>query len=224
MNADRTSQRLPAQGDLDRLAAAAQGAIAAARWAEAEAALRSLIEALPAPQASLLYNLGLVVKRQGRLAEALGAFDAALAADPGHAKAVFERAATLMDLEDHAAAYAGFGAYLEAAPEDPDALLNAARLALRLGQVAAAAAHAEALERQQPEDPSVVLLLAEVAAERGDQVAARRRFAEVLRAGPPELRAAALAAMTQRPRGRVPLAVDRLLKVEDSGAGDQSTR
>ncbi|MCG8593552.1 MAG: tetratricopeptide repeat protein [Kiloniellales bacterium] len=219
MNADRTSRRPPARGDLDRLAAAAQGAIAEARWAEAEAALRSLIEALPAPQASLLYNLGLVVKRQGRLEAALAAFDAALAADPGHAKAAFERAAALMDLEDHAAAYEGFLAYLEAAPEDPDARLNAARLALRLGLVAAAAAQAEALERQRPEDPSTVLLLAEVAAERGDQETAGRNFAAVLRSGSPELRAAALAAMTHRPKGRIPLALDRLLD-----AGDQSAR
>ena len=219
MAARKTSKRRPAASDPNRLAADAQAAIAAGRWAEAEAALRKLIAGLPAPQASLLYNLGLVVKRQGRLEEALAAFDEALAAEPAHANARFERAATLMDLQNHAAAYEGFRAYLEAAPEDPDALLNAARLALRLGRVDSAAAHAEALERRGPDGPATALLLAEVAAERGDQETADRNFAAVLRSGSPELRAAALAAMTQRPKGRIPLALDRLLD-----AGDQSAR
>ena len=207
----RTSRRRPTRDDLDRLAAEAQSAIAGARWAEAEAPLRRLISGLPAPQAPLLYNLGLVMKQQGRLAEALASFDEALSADPGHAKARFERAAALMDLEDLAAAYTGFAAYLETAPEDPDALVNAARLALRLGRVDSAAAHAEALERQGRGDPATALLLAEVAAERGDRETAGRGFALVLREGSPSLRAAALTAMTQRPKGRIPLSLDRLL-------------
>ena len=217
MAADRTSRRLSERSQL-RLAAEAQSAIAEGRWADAEATLRRLVAALPTPQASLLYNLGLVFKLQDQPEAALASFDRALAAEPGHAKACFERAAVLMDLEDFPAAHAGFVAYLEAEPEDPDALVNAARLALRLGQLNAAAGHAEALERLRPEDPSVVLLLAEVAAERGDHAAARARFAEVLRDGPPELRAAALAAMTQRPSGQIPLSVEALLDTEDHSA------
>ncbi|MDJ0943213.1 MAG: tetratricopeptide repeat protein [Kiloniellales bacterium] len=219
MAAQKTSPQGLAAADLDRLAAEARAALSKGRWTKAETALRDLIARLPAPQASLLYNLGLVLKRQGRLEEALAALDEALALDPGHAKARFERAAALVDLEDFAAAYGGFATYLEAAPEDPDALLNAARLALRLGRGKAASVHAEALERQSPEDPATLLLLAEVAAERGEQETAARHFGRVLHKGSPELRAAALAAMTQRPKGRIPLALDRLMY-----PGDQSAR
>lgn len=207
-----------AEEDMATWAERAQDAIAAGNWRQAEAGLRRMIAGLP-PQASLHYNLGLVLKQQDKLEAARESFDSALELDPKHAKARFEAAAARMDLGALPEAYDGFAVYLTTVPDDADALLNAARLALRLGRLPEAAQHAARLETLAPQDPVVTLLLAELAAERGELEAAKRGFAAVLRNGPPELRAAALSAMTQRPRGGFPLSVRRL-----GEPGDQPER
>jgi predicted Zn-dependent protease len=71
-----------------------------------------------------------VLRRQHNDVQALAAFDAALARDPNHPSAGFERAAVLIDLGEHAAAEDGFRSHLARMPDDADARLNLARLAL----------------------------------------------------------------------------------------------
>lgn len=187
------------------LAEEAQTAIGAADWPRAARALEGLIEASPRPEAPLLYNLGLVLKRQGDLETAAGWFERAVGADARHANARFELAATLMELGRPAPALSSFEAYLERSPEDADALLNAARLALRLGRAEDAAGYAERLHRMRPTDLAVSLLRADIAVERGRLDDAVALYKSVIAGGEPALRAAALSAMTHRAKGRVPL-------------------
>ena len=66
----------------------------AARFPEAEARLRSLVEGGP-PRAEVLEMLGVAISAQGRDAEALPWFDRALAARPGHPSMLHNRARAL---------------------------------------------------------------------------------------------------------------------------------
>lgn len=173
-----------------------QGRLAAADWVEAERLLRRLI-AVSAPSASLFYNLGLVLRRQGRNAEAADAFGRAIAADARHTDASFERAAALMDLGRLAEAEAGFSSYLDARPDDADARLNRGRLRLALDRPDAALADARML----PRTAAALLLAAEAQRDRGEFDAMEAALEAAL-ALDPRVAAAALDLRTHGAHGR----------------------
>lgn len=178
-------------------------AVRAGDWSVALRSVDALLLRDPA-SAALHYNRGLVLRRLGRLDEAIAAHDAALARSPDHANARFERAACLLDLGQLVAAEAGFADYLAEVPGDADARLNRARIRLRLGDPEGALADTEVLG----EDPTVRLARAEAMRDLGrlDQAEA------LLAARPgdgPDLRAAALRLLTQGAKGRIRLAPRR---------------
>ncbi len=111
-------------------------------WPAALAGLEALGRTSP-PNASLAYNRALVLRRLGRTTDALDAFDAALAIDPTHANARFERASALMDAGELGRAADGFAGYLERVRDDAHALLNLGELLVRLGRPAQALAPLE---------------------------------------------------------------------------------
>ncbi|MEZ4334371.1 MAG: tetratricopeptide repeat protein [Myxococcota bacterium] len=75
------------------------------------------------------YDLGVVHHRMGRLEEARSDFDRWLARHPTHAPALLQRAQTLRELGDRAAALADYEAYFERHPKpNPGDYLAAARM------------------------------------------------------------------------------------------------
>jgi|GEM_PF-947807 tetratricopeptide (TPR) repeat protein len=207
MDGQRTGEH---PDELRRLAQSARTAIAASDWQEARRALTALLAARP-DDAALAYNLALVEKRLGLAAAAEARLAALLAAHPDHANARFEHAAALMDRGAEAEALEGFEACLRLDPNDADALLNAGRLYNRLGDPASAMERLAAAARLRPGDAAIALALAEAQRDAGDLTAAdivfRRLFATA-----PALRPAILKAMSQGPRGRLPLAATRLYR------------
>ena len=191
-------------GDPAALATQAQATLGRGDWAAAVAALRGLIALAPQPPASLVYNLALALKAKGEPAAALAEFDRALALAPGHVKALYERAALLMESDRHEEALAGFEAYLAADPEDADAKRNRARLLLALGRWAEAEAAFAPFSDEEGEFARLRL-----AAEQGRAEEAMARAKALMAA--PGRRAAALRVLTHARRGSLPLKVARLL-------------
>lgn len=195
MTADEAAARLPA-------------ALARGDWAGAAEALRVLALAHPA-NASVRYNLGLALRRQGLDAAALEALTAAVRLDPSHANARFERAACRMDLGDLGEAHAEFTAYCRDVPDDPDGWLNLGRLALRLGDAAGAVAAFDRCLAVRPDDGEARIGRAEALT-----LAGRAEGPALLRAlyaERPQDRPRLLKAMTQAPRGRLPLSARALV-------------
>lgn len=192
-------------------------ALAMQDWETARKALKRLVRVDPG-NASLHYNLGLVLRRLGDPDAADDAFGAALKLSPGHLNALFERAAAAMDAGRWEAAEAGFSAYLEKAPDDADGWLNLARLRLRrdaAGEAEAAFARVLALR---PGDRDAEIGLAEAGLRQGRAEAAaklRTLFAEL-----PAERPRLLKAMSQGPRGKIPLsglALTGTVRIDEAG-------
>lgn len=185
-----------------------QDALRREDWRAAERALRQLLE-VDRANPSLHHNLGLVLRRQGRDADAVSAFDTALRLAPAHPSAAFERAAALMDSGRLDEAEAGFRDHLARQPEDADALLNLGRLLYRRD---AAEAAAEMFGRRLvllPHDLEATIGKAEA-----DQRLGRREGRATLRRlyrERPALRPRLLKIMTQGPTGAVPLDLSALL-------------
>jgi tetratricopeptide (TPR) repeat protein len=117
--------------------------------AGAEAAYRQALT-LDAAHVNAALNLGVLLGAQGRHAEALAVYDAALAAAPDEPLLHFNRAIALEDDGRPFDALAAYNACLALAPEFADAHFNAARLHEELGQVQGALRHYSAYRRLQP--------------------------------------------------------------------------
>ena len=182
-------------------------ALASEDWLTARKALTSLLKADP-NNTALHYNLGLVFKRLERPEDALSSFDAALALDDSHANALFESAATLLDLERHGDAAARFDRYTALRPDDPDGWRNLGRISLHLNDTRKAARAYEEVMRLCPSDLDAEIGLAEARLRSGDDTdgdALRKLYAAHKGARPRLLKA-----MHQGPRGCVPLDARRL--------------
>ena len=177
-------------------------ALAAQDWDTARKALKRLLRA-DAGNASLHYNLGLVLRRLGEADAAEASFAAALKLSPDHLNALFEKAAAAMDAGRHEAAEAGFALYVEKAPRDADGWLNLARLRLRRDAAhEAEVAFDEALSLR-PSDRDAAIGKAEAGLRLGRPDASsnlRALFTEL-----PDERPRLLKAMSQGPRGTIPL-------------------
>lgn len=191
-------------------------ALAAQDWPGARKALVRLLRADP-KNASLHYNLGLVLRRMERPEEAIAAFGAALKHAPGHVNALFETASAQMELEQVEEAEAGFSAYAAQVTDDADAWLNLGRLRLRLDR-AEGAAEAFAMARAlRSDDMEARIGEAEANLRLGqDSGLADLR---ALHGAHPDLRPRLLKAMSQGPKGRIPLASQVLVRGASGKAG-----
>ena len=96
------------------------------------------------------FERALGLRREGRLPEAVAAYDAALALRPGSIAARFNRANALQALERHAEAEDAFARLLALAPGDAEALNNRAVSLASLGRHEEALASCDAARRCLP--------------------------------------------------------------------------
>lgn len=192
-------------------------ALAAQDWETARKALKRLLRA-DAGNASLHYNLGLVLRRLGEADAAEASFAAALKLAPDHLNALFEKAAAAMDAGRHEAAEAGFALYVGKAPQDADGWLNLARLYLRRDAAHEAEEAFGRVLSLRPSDRDAAIGKAEAGLRLGRPEASsglRTLFAEL-----PGERPRLLKAMSQGPRGTIPLSSLALTsKTQPAGAG-----
>jgi len=170
--------------------------LAAADWAGAERLLRRSAAARRA-DASVFYNLALVLERQGETAQRITWLKRAVAARPGYARAWYELGRAALDGDEAAAADAAFARALAADPADVQAARMLLRLRLARGDWPGAGAVLPAL----PADPETRAAAYRVACERGQPADTLRAAMLADPAGRPE----ALKALTRVARGRVPL-------------------
>lgn len=78
-------------------------------------------------EADRLADRGLAAARGGDLSGAIRTFDEALAREPGHPKASYNRGVALLGLGDWAGAAAQFGRFVQSRPDDPLGWLEKAR-------------------------------------------------------------------------------------------------
>lgn len=191
-------------------------ALAAQDWPVARKALARLLRADPG-NASLHYNLGLVLRRMERPEEALAAFGTALKHAPDHVNALFETASARMELGRIEEAEADFSAYAARVADDADAWLNLGRLRLRLDRAEAAAEAFARARTLRKDDLEARIGEAEAGLRLGQEsglATLRALYAEQ-----PDLRPRLLKAMSQGPRGRIPLASHALTRSACDEAG-----
>lgn len=119
------------------------------------------------------FGQGRDLRRSGRLAEAVAAYDAALALQPGSPAAHFNRANALQAMDRHAEALAGYERLLAIAPGDAEALNNRAVSLAALGRQAEALASCDAALALRPGYPAALN-------NRGGALAALGRWSEAL--------------------------------------------
>lgn len=101
--------------------------------ADGVAHLREALRVL-GPQPQVLSHLGSGLQATGRLGEALGCFDKAIAAHPGFVEALYNRTNVLIELKRHAEALKGLDHLLTLAPQHVSAQYNRATLLGTLGR------------------------------------------------------------------------------------------
>lgn len=187
-------------GDIARAAELAEGALAAgeqdpmllnlAAWRHEEAgdfvgAHRLLQQALAiAPgDVMVLGAIGAVLRKEGRLDEALAVLDRVVAAAPHHSAAWLERGYTLDALRESAAAADSYRRALAIDPQLAPAYGRLADAAAKRGETATARELAGRALALQPHDPAAVCALATVAIEARDGADAERRLAALLASG-----------------------------------------
>lgn len=186
-----------AAGDIARAAELAETALAngqpealllnLAAWRREEAgdymgAHRLLRQALALAPGDVLVlgAMGAVLRKEGRLEEALAVLDQVVAAEPRHAAAWLERGYTLDALRNDTA---GRESYLRALAVDPGlapALGRLADTAAKRGDAPAARELAERALARDPHDPAAICALATLAIEARDGAEAERRLATLL--------------------------------------------
>lgn len=105
------------RAELHRAAAAEVAALAARGDVEDAMALGKRFQTRVEPSAAVLYELGLLHNRLNQLSEAMDHYDRALALDPGHAAARYDRGELLLERGETEAAREDFEA---AAAQRPD--------------------------------------------------------------------------------------------------------
>lgn len=178
-----------------------EAAIGQKDWPEAETYILLMLsndESNP----SLWYNLGLVRRRMGNNTQALEDFGEALALSPQHQGAMFEKAATHLDLEDFTAALNDFAEFSATYPDDGDGLLNLARIALHM-EVPDLALQALQKRADIKNDAENIIAAAEAMQMLGDEEGIT--MLRQLFANNPPFRPDLLKIMSQGSFGRVPL-------------------
>ena len=193
------------------LAAAAQAAVGCEDWAEAARAFIALFELPGRADASIAYNAGLALKRGGDTDDARRWYETALGLDPAHDNARFELGAVLLEDGQLESALDAFEKYLARQPEDPDALANSARIALKLGRLPLASDRISKGRTVAPGHVDLQLAALVLAIQDEDADAVQSLQRRLMSVDDPGVRAAALKALTQGAKGRIPLRTDGLV-------------
>ena len=119
------------------------------RREEAESAYRDILR--HSPNRFVYVNLGALLHEQGRLEEALAAFDAALALDPAYAEAHFNRAVVLQQQGRLDMAIEAYGQSLRLRPDYIEAATNAGIVLQELGRLEEAAGAFEHAAKLRPD-------------------------------------------------------------------------
>ena len=144
-------------------AAVALGALAAAgaasherarAWSDSEILYRASLAATPRNPV-LLYNLGELLAKRGRIEEAVQSYEAALAIDPGHVSANVNLGNIRLRARDPDHAIAHYRAALDRDPDDLEALQNLGRVLAWRGEREEALALFERAGRIAPGSPSI---------------------------------------------------------------------
>jgi len=192
----RIEQALGA-GDIARAAELAEAALAAGRtdplvlnlaaWRREEAgdfgAAHQLLQralALAPGDVMVAGAIGAVLRKEGRLDEALAVLDRVVAAEPRHGAAWLERGYTLEALRDEPAASRSYAQALALDPDLAPALGKLADLAAKRGDRASGQDYAERALAVDPAQPSAVFALATIAMEAGEPQRAADRLAALL--------------------------------------------
>jgi tetratricopeptide (TPR) repeat protein len=131
----------------------------------------------------VLGAIGAVLRKEGRLDEALAVLDRVVATEPRHAAAWLERGYTLEALRDSAGAAQSYERALAVDPRLAPAYGRLADAAAKRGETATARRLAEQALALQPLDPAATCALATVAIEARDGAEAGRRLATLLAGG-----------------------------------------
>jgi Tfp pilus assembly protein PilF/peroxiredoxin len=146
-----------------------------------EAALAAFERAaLASPTASTLYRMGTLLARTGQPEKARGAFEKALAQQPGLAEASNDLGTLLAQQGDLPAAIGRFEAALRAAPDYPDALNNLGYALLLSGRESESRALYEKALALQPDFPEALNNLGLLYGRAGDLARAESRFRDAL--------------------------------------------
>lgn len=119
--------------DMQTLAAQYQAALQQEDWVAAERALRVLAER-DARNPAVLYNLGLVLRRQKQFGDAIQTLRNALAIAPGHHNARFELAMALFESGALPDAEGEFTRYVKAVPDDTGGMYHLGVILLKAGK------------------------------------------------------------------------------------------
>src|SRR3569833_1242876 len=130
------------------------------------------------------YQAGLRLSAEGRHAEAIAQYEAALAGQPDDAKVLFALGNTAHALGLAAPAEQFFRRVLALEPERKEALGNLANLLRSLGQFDAAIALLQPALAREPESPELQLTLGSAFREKGDPAQAKAHYQTALAAWP----------------------------------------
>jgi tetratricopeptide (TPR) repeat protein len=131
----------------------------------------------------VLGAIGAVLRKEGRLDEALAVLDRVVAAEPRHAAAWLERGYTLEALRETATAAQSYRRALTIDPQLAPAYGRLADAAAKRGEADTARGLADRALALQPHDPAATYALATIAIEARDGAEAERRLAALLVSG-----------------------------------------
>ncbi len=130
------------------------------------------------------YNLANALARQGKNAEAIAEYHAAIAMDPKLKPAHYNLAGVLLAIDEPAEAVPELQTAVALAPLDVQAHLALANALERLGRVDEALGQLDAVLQRDPRDALAHVMLADALRGRGKLEAARTHYAEALRLRP----------------------------------------
>ncbi len=197
----------PRQAPAQNVSLALSQALRAGDWAAAEAMLLRLTKKEkrnPEPH----FQLGMVLRRQGREREAAKAFSRALKINPRLPQVEFERGQALFALDELREARRAFLAALKLAPGDVGCRANLAMIARLQGDLDEAVRRFDDVlaERGLPENQVVMLRLGLIEAlrDKGD-FERMRAEASTLAEAQPQVRSSIITLLSHGRRGRMPL-------------------
>jgi tetratricopeptide (TPR) repeat protein len=174
--------------------------------------------------ASAHYNLGIVLARTGRDADAIGHFLAAIRLEDGFVDARINAGNAYLKLGRPSDAAQQYEAALRLQPDSPDLHYNLGLALDRLGRPGAAIREYQAALQLDPGRPQTHLDLAAVEARQGDPAAAERDYREAIRLQPGQAATHFSFGELLRQMNRLPEAIEEYQKTLQAEPGNLQAR